>query len=211
MKQTLSSLFIMIFAFSFSQNQLKVINSKNQKPIYNSSVYCDDDLLGKTDANGDLTFKTKCKKVEIFANNFEDKEVEVKKSMEIALKPSSEKSGNIDRIVLSDKSDAKALKILDEVNKRHKENAPQSLDSYDFKSYSKISMDVDKDSIKTYQDFLSKRQDSLAKVEKRSFKQKDKEKKDSLLGEDFTKATKDSQFFLWEKATQHKYSKKIRR
>ena len=44
MKQTLSSLFIMIFAFSFSQNQLKVINSKNQKPIYNASVYCDDDL-----------------------------------------------------------------------------------------------------------------------------------------------------------------------
>ena len=174
MKQTLSSLFIMIFAFSFSQNQLKVINSKNQKPIYNASVYCDDDLLGKTDANGNLSFKTKCKKVEIFANNFEDKEVEVKKSMEIALKPSSEKSGNIDIIVLSGKSDAKALKILDEVYKRHKENAPQSLDSYDFKSYSKISMDVDKDSIKI---FYQKGKILWQKLKKEASNRKTKRKK----------------------------------
>ena len=42
MKQSLSSLFLLIFAFSFSQIQLKVISSKNQKPIYNASVYCDD-------------------------------------------------------------------------------------------------------------------------------------------------------------------------
>ena len=208
MKQTLSALLLMIFAFSFSQNQLKIINSKNQKPIYNASVYCDDNIIGKTNVSGELSFKTKCKKIDILANNFESEEIEVKKSMQIALKPSSEKSGNIDRIVLNDKSDAKALKILDEVNKRYKENAPQSLDAYDFKSYSKISMDVDKDSIKTYQDFLIRRQDSLAKIENRVFKQKDKKKKDSLLGEDFTNITKDSQFFLWEKATEHKFSKK---
>jgi len=208
MKQTLSSLFLLIFAFSFSQTQLKIISSKNQKPIYNASVYCDDNLLGKTDANGNLTFKTKCKKVDILANNFEDKEAEVKKEMQISLKPSSEKTGNIDRIVLKDKSDARALKILDEVNKRYKENSPQSLDTYNFKSYSKISMDVDKDSLSTYKEFLAKRQDSLAKVEKRTFKQKEKEKKDSLLGEDFVNATKESQFFLWEKASEHKFSKK---
>ena len=65
------------FTLYFSQNQLQVINAKNQKAVYNDAVYCVDDLLGKTDANGKLTFKTKCKQVEIFANNFEDKEVSV--------------------------------------------------------------------------------------------------------------------------------------
>ena len=141
--------------------------------------------LEKLTQMGNLTFKTKCKKVDILANNFEDKEAEVRKEMQISLKPSSEKTGNIDRIVLNDKSDAKALKILDEFNKNHKKNSPQALDSYQFKSYSKISIDVDQDSIADYQNFLAKRADSLAKIEKRTFKQKDKEKKDSLLGEDF--------------------------
>ena len=46
-------------------------------------------------------FKTKCKKVDILANNFEDKEAEVKKEMEISLKPSSEKTGNIEKIILN--------------------------------------------------------------------------------------------------------------
>ena len=134
MKQTLSALFFLFFTLYFSQNQLQVINAKNQKAVYNAAVYCDDDLLGKTDANGKLTFKTKCKKVDILANNFEDKEAEVRKEMQISLKPSSEKTGNIDRIVLNDKSDAKALKILDEFNKNYKKNSPQALDSYQFKS-----------------------------------------------------------------------------
>ena len=173
MKQTLSALFLLFFTLYFSQNQLQAINAKNQKAVYNAAVYCDDDLLGKTDANGKLTFKTKCKKVEIFANNFEDKEVSVQKEMKVSLTPSKEKTGNIDKVILTDKSDAKALKILDEFNKNYKKNSPQALDSYQFKSYSKISIDVGQDSIADYQNFLAKRADSLAKIEKRTFKQKD--------------------------------------
>ena len=130
MKQTLSALFLLFFTLYFSQNQLQVINAKNQKAVYNAAVYCEDDLLGKTDANGKLTFKTKCKKVEIFANNFEDKEVSVQKEMKVSLTPSKEKTGNIDKVILTDKSDAKALKILDEFNKNYKKNSPQALDSY---------------------------------------------------------------------------------
>ena len=163
MKQTLSAIFLLFFTLYFSQNQLQVINTKNQKAVYNAAVYCDDDLLGKTDANGKLTFKTKCKKVEIFANNFEDKEVSVQKEMKVSLTPSKEKTGNIDKVILTDKSDAKALKILDEFNKNYKKNSPQALDSYQFKSYSKISIDVDQDSIADYQNFLAKRTDSLGK------------------------------------------------
>ena len=46
---------------------------------------------------------------------------------------SEKKTGNIDRIVLNDKSDAKALeKILDEFNKKLQKNSPQAVDSYQF-------------------------------------------------------------------------------
>ncbi len=210
MRQTLSSLFLLIFVFSFSQTQLKIINSKNQKPIYNASVYCDDNLLGKTDTNGNLSFKTKCKKVDILANNFESEEADVKKLMQISLKPSSEKTGNIERIVLSDKSDPKALKMLDELLKRYKENSPKALESYNFKSYSKISIDFDKDSVATYQDFISKRNDSIKKIENRNLKkQTEKKKKDSLADDDLTTMVQNNQYFLWEKVSEYKYSQKF--
>lgn len=47
MKQTLSFIFLLFSALYFSQNKLQVFNAKNQKPVENASVYCDDDLLGK--------------------------------------------------------------------------------------------------------------------------------------------------------------------
>ena len=44
----------------------------------------------------------------------------VQKEMKVSLTPSKEKTGNIDKVILTDKSDAKALKILDEFNKNYK-------------------------------------------------------------------------------------------
>ncbi|NPA08329.1 MAG: hypothetical protein GXO46_05025, partial [Chlorobi bacterium] len=207
MTKYLSSLFLFISVVFFAQNQLKVFSKADKKPVHNAAVYCDDALLGKTDFNGNLSFKTKCKKVEILASNFQDVMAEVKSSMEVSMQPLSEKMGNIDKIVIQDKSDPRALKILDEVNKRAKENSPKSLDSYNFKSYSKFSIDVDKDSVDTYKNFLAVRKDSLSKVDKKNLKQTEKEKKDSLIGEDLIQATTESQLFLWEKATEYKYSK----
>ncbi len=139
MKQALSTLLLFFVSFYFSQTQLKVINADNKKPVPDASVYCDDNLLGKTSQNGILTFKTKCKKVDILANDFEDEEAAVSKEMLVSLKPTSEKTKSINRVTIADKSDPRALKILDELLKRYKENSPQSLDSYNFKSYSKIS------------------------------------------------------------------------
>ncbi|MFC3161270.1 hypothetical protein SAMN05443633_101342 [Chryseobacterium arachidis] len=207
MTRLLFSLFLFSTALLFGQVQLKVISKANKEPIHNAAVYCDDELLGKTDFNGNLSFKTKCKKVEILASNFEDILADVKKSMEVSMKPLSEKVGNIDKVVINDKSDPKALRILDELNKRAKENSPKSLDSYNFKSYSKFSLDVDKDSVDVYKNFLAIRKDSLSKVDQKDFKQKEKDKKDSLTAEDFISATEQSQMFLWEKATEYKYSK----
>ncbi|KQT26229.1 hypothetical protein ASG22_06045 [Chryseobacterium sp. Leaf405] len=207
MTKLLFPLFLFFSAFFFGQSQLKVFNKTNKQPIQNAAVYCDDNLLGKTNHEGVLSFKTKCRKVEILASNFEDALADVKKSMEISMKPLSEKMDNIEKIVIQDKSDPRALRILDEVNKRAKENSPKSLDSYNFKSYTKFSIDVDKDSVDTFKSFLATRKDSLSKVDQKGFKQKEKDKKDSLTAEDFLSATEESQMFLWEKATEYKFSK----
>lgn len=209
MTKLLLILTIFFTVLFFGQSQVKVLNKASKQPIENAAVYCDDNLLGRTNYNGILTFKTKCKKVEILASNFEDITADVKKSMDVGLYPLSEKTSNIDRVVITDKSDLKALKIMDELNKREKENAPKSLDSYDFKSYSKFSIDVDKDSVDTYKNFIASRKDSLSKVQNKEFKQRDSEKKDSLINEDLLDATLVSQMFLWEKATEYKYSKKF--
>lgn len=207
MKRLLCPLFLFFTILFFGQTQLQVFNKNNKQPIQNAAVYCDDNLLGKTNHEGILSFKTKCKKVEILASNFEDVFADVKTSMEVAMQPLSEKRENIDRIIITDKSDPRALKILDEVNRKAKENSPKSLDSYDFKSYTKFSIDVDQDSIDTFKSFLAIRKDSLSKVDKRDFKQKESEKKDSLINEDFLNASEESQMFLWEKVAEYKYSK----
>lgn len=209
MTKLLSSLLLFAVFFCFAQNQIKILNQKTQQPVTGAAVYCDDDLLGKTNIYGTLNFKTKCKKVEIIANNFEDAVVDVKKNMEVSLVPLSEKMSNIDKVIITNKSDDRALKILDEVNKREKENSPKSLESYDFKAYSKYSIDVDKDTIDIYKNFLATRKDSLSKVEKKDLKMKPKEIKDSLMGEELIEATQQSQMFLWEKAAEHKFSKKF--
>ncbi len=209
MTKLLSTLFLFFSALVFSQSEIKVFNKVSKQPVHNAAVYCDDDLLGKTDFNGHLSFKTKCKKVEILASNFEDALADVKKSMEVQMQPLSEKMDNIDRVIIQDKSDPRALRILDEVNKRAKENSPKSLDSYNFKSYTKFSIDVDKDSIDAYKGFLAIRKDSLSKVNQKVFKQKESQKKDSLINEDFINASEESQMFLWEKATEYKFSQKF--
>ncbi|WP_312345695.1 DUF5686 family protein [Chryseobacterium binzhouense] len=209
MTKLLSPLFLLLGIVIFGQSQIKVISKNSKKPVENAAIYCEDELLGKTNYEGVLNFKTKCKKVEILANNFEDETADVKKAMEVMLKPSSEKMSNIDKIIIADKSDPKALKILDEFNKREKENSPKSLNSYQFKSYTKFSIDVDKDSVDIFKNFIVSRKDSLSKVEKKQEFKKKSEEKDSLIGEDFLNAAKDSQMFLWEKATEYKYSQKF--
>ncbi|WP_312079473.1 DUF5686 family protein [Chryseobacterium sp.] len=209
MTKLLSSILLFSVILLFGQNQLKVTSQSSKLPVVNAAVYCDDALLGKTDIHGVLNFKTKCKKVEIIANNFEDAVAEVKKNTEVSLIPLSEKMNNIDKVIISNKSDERALRILDEFNKREKENSPKSLDSYNFKSYTKYSIDVDKDSVDTYRNFLIGRKDSLSKIEKKDLKMKPKEVKDSLIGEEFIEASQESQMFLWEKATEYKYSQKF--
>lgn len=206
MKKLISLFFALLLTSVFSQNTVRITDQKTGKNIYNAAVYCDDDLLGKTNTEGVLNFKTKCRQIEIIAKNYEDRVAAVQKDMRVVLQPSNEKSDHIEKIVIQDKSDPRALKMLDELEKRAKENSPKSLDAYEFVSYTKISMDVEQDSLESYRKFLERRQDSLANAP-RNLKQKEKEVKDSLIGEEFLESAKTAKKFLWEKASRHQFSK----
>ncbi|WP_343607802.1 DUF5686 family protein [Chryseobacterium oranimense] len=202
--------FIVLLSFGyisiFSQSKIIVKNSGDQSPIMNATVTCNNKTVGKTDASGILVFKTKCKKVEVSANGFQDDDVVVDKVMEVFLTKADPNIKNIQTIVLDDKSDPRALEILRKVNENYKQNSPQSLESYSFKSYEKISLDIDEDSIHAYNVYITNRLDSLKRLPQRPLKAA--EKKDSLQSVNLMKLLGESKMFLWERASQYLYSKK---
>lgn len=200
--------FLFTTTFLFSQSKLKVYSSDNQKPIKGAKVYCNDKLLGHTDENGLLNFTTKCTKVDVEANQFIGDEVLVDKTMEIALDKESSKTRDIEAVTLTNESDPRALAILNKVFRSFKDNSPNALDSYSYKSYEKMSFDVDEDSIQDYTRFYNARQDSLSRVANRKLPKKEKEIKDSIEGEQMMGVARDSKLFLWERAMQFLYSKK---
>lgn len=201
--------FLFTTTFLFSQSKLKVYSSDNQKPIKGAKVYCNDKLLGHTDENGLLNFTTKCTKVDVEASQFIGDEVVVDKTMEIALDKESSKTRDIEAVTLTNQSDPRALAILDKVFRSFKDNSPNALDSYSYKSYEKMSFDLDQDSINDYSQFIASRKDSLSKLSNRALPTKEKEKKDSIEGEKAMSVFAESKMFLWERATQFLYSKKF--
>jgi len=202
--------FIFLFYTSlfFSQSTLTVYRSDNQKPIKGAKVYCNDRLLGQTNEKGIVTFTTKCPKVDVEIDNYIGDEVVVDKVMEIGLDRDNIKANEIQGVVLTNESDPRALAIIDKVFKSFKDNSPNSLDSYSYKSYEKMSFDVDEDSIQDYTRFYNARQDSLSRVANRKLPKKEKEIKDSIEGEQMMGVARDSKLFLWERAMQFLYSKK---
>lgn len=109
----------------------------------------------------------------------------------------TDRTGNIEAIVLEDRSDPRALEILKKVNQQFKENSPKSLPSYSYKSYEKVSLDIDEDSISQFNQFFD---DSDLFKKKR--------KKDSLNNISARKVFSKSKLFLWERAQEFLYSKK---
>ncbi len=190
----------------FSQSKIIVRNSGDQSAIPNATILCNDRAIGKTDASGTLNFKTKCKKVEVSARGYYEDDVVVDKVMEVFLSKSDPKTKNIQTVILEDKSDPRALEILRKINENYKQNSPLSLDSYSFKSYEKISLDFDEDSIKAYNSYIANRIDSLKKLPQQPMKAQ--ERKDSLESVNLMKLVGKSKMFLWERASQSLYSKK---
>ncbi|MEN4759836.1 hypothetical protein ABEG63_05805 [Chryseobacterium sp. C39-AII1] len=110
---------------------------------------------------------------------------------------SQSKITSIETVVIEDKSDPRALEILKKVNKNYKENSPKSLESYVYKSYEKISLDIDEDSISQFNKFF----DDTNLLKK-------KREKDSLNNISAKKIFEKSKLFLWERAQEFLYSKK---
>ena len=131
-------LFSLLFTTVFSQSKLTVLQAGSESPIFNATVYCGKNVVGKTNSQGVLEFKTKCKKVDVKATGFYEGDVVVDKVMEISLTKVDPKAHSIETVMINDKSDPRALEILQKVNDNFKNNSPQSLDSYAFKSYEKI-------------------------------------------------------------------------
>jgi hypothetical protein len=206
MKKTFVLLLLFGYLSIFSQSKVIVRSSGDHSPVSDATVSCNKKVLGKTDATGTLNFKTKCKKVEISANGFQEDDAVVDKVMEVFLTKADPNVKNIQTIVLEDKSDPRALEILRKVNENYKQNSPQSLDSYSFRSYEKISLDLDEDSINAYNVYIANRIDSLKKLPQRPMKAA--EKKDSLESVNLMKLLGGSKIFLWERASQTLYSKK---
>ena len=207
MRKFCAILFSLLFLNVFSQSKIVVKKVEDQSPISGASVFCNQKSLGKTDVSGTLNFRTKCKKVEVSASGFFQDDVVVDKVMEVFLAKNDGKMQSIQTVILEDKSDPRALEILKKVNAQYSNNSPKSLDSYSFKSYEKISLDLDEDSIKNYNSVIEKRIDSLKKLPERPMKSQ--EKKDSVESVNVMKLMSESKLFLWERVSENLYSQKF--
>ena len=206
MKKCLFSLLLLFSIALFGQSKITVLGTGDRLPLLNAEISCNNKLIGKTDKNGVLNFKTKCNKVSVKASGYYEDDVVVDKVMEIALSKTDPKTQSIEGVIIADKSDPRALNILQKVNENYKDNSPKSLDSYTFKSYEKISFDFDEDSIKQYNQFLENRLDSLKSLPV-TIQSSDK-KKDSLESVNVMKLMGQSKLFLWERASEFLFSKK---
>ncbi len=203
------SLVLLYFSVLYSaQSSISIFSTETEKPLPKVAILCNNSVIGYTNSEGKLTFETKCKKVTTQLQGFEKQEVKVDKKMEVWLSINDPKVKKIETILLQDRSDPRALEILKKINDRFDENSPLSLQSYSFNSYSKIAADFDKDTIDIYKKFVEKRKDSLMHLTAKDLKQSEKDKKDSLIEEDFIETVKISQFFLWEKVQKYQFSKK---
>lgn len=208
LKKIYSLIFLFVAIFVFSQSTITVTNAQKTTPLANASVYCEKVFLGKTNNAGKLSFSSDCQKVTVKHTNYEDVDVVVDKVMEVSMEANDAEVSNIEAVIVNDKSDPKALAILKKVNDRFVDNSPKSLESYSFKSYEKMSFDVDEDTIKLYRQYMQKRLDSL-KINTNIIAHQSKgEKKDSLMQDDMSKTMIDNKLFLWERVNEYLYSQK---
>ncbi|WP_228451316.1 MULTISPECIES: hypothetical protein [unclassified Chryseobacterium] len=173
------------------------MDDASQKPVFKAKISCDNSVIGYTNEQGILEFKTGCKNIDVEAESYQKESVTVESSMEVSLLKKTLKTTNIEAVVIEDKSDPRALEILKKVNKLFKENSPKSLGSYSYKSYEKISLDIDEDSISQFNQYFN---------DLNIFKKK--REKDSLNNITARKIFSKSKLFLWERAQEFLYSKK---
>ncbi|KFF13137.1 hypothetical protein IW15_10295 [Chryseobacterium soli] len=197
MKRVLLFLFFLMSFFGFSQSKITVIDETDKVPISHAKIFCGITTLGYTNSQGVLEFNTTCSNIEIEAEGHQKESAFVEKNMQVSLFKNSSKTTDIEAIVIQDKSDPRALEILKKVTRLFKENSPKSLGSYSYKSYEKVSMDIDEDSISQFNEFFN---------ETNLFKKK--RQKDSLNNVSAKNIFSKSKLFLWERAQEFLYSQK---
>lgn len=197
MKRALLLLFFLLSFLGYSQSKIKIVDDASQKPVFNAKVSCDNTIIGYTNQQGVLEFKTECKNIDIDADSYQKETISVESSMEISLLKKTSKTTSIEAVIIEDKSDPRALEILKKVNKLFNENSPKSLGSYSYKSYEKISLDIDEDSLSQFNQYFN---------DLNIFKKK--REKDSLNNISARKVFSKSKLFLWERAQEFLYSKK---
>ncbi|MBW7675025.1 hypothetical protein K1I32_05525 [Chryseobacterium sp. LJ756] len=199
MKKGLVLMFLSLFVFGFSQSKITVINEIKGTPIANATISCNDKILGKTDDSGYLEFKTKCKSIQITAENHFKESALVEDVMTVTLINTSSKTKSIETVILEDKSDPQALEILRKTDQLFKSNSPKSLDSYAYKSYEKISLDIDQDSISAFNEAFNNNFNLFKK----------QKTKDSISDVSARRIFSKSKLFLWERAQEYLFSKKL--
>ncbi len=197
MKRILFFIFFMAFILGYSQSRIRVIDDITKAPVPHAAVSCNNAVLGYTDDDGILEFTTVCSRIEVQADRYHSESVNAEKSIQVALKKGSAKTTDIEAVIIEDKSDPRALEILKMVERMFRENSPKSLDSYSYKSYEKVSMDIDEDSLVQFNEIF-RDQDFI----------KRKRKKDSLNNISARNIFSKSKLFLWERAQEFLYSKK---
>lgn len=197
MKRELLLLFFLLSFLGYSQLKIKVVDDASQKPVFNAKISCDNAIIGYTNVQGILEFKSGCINIDIEADSYQKENINVESSMEVSLFKKNSKTTNIEAVVIEDKSDPRALEILRKVNKLFNDNSPKSLGSYSYKSYEKISLDIDEDSLTQFNQYFN---------DLNIFKKK--REKDSLNNINARKIFSKSKLFLWERAQEFLYSKK---
>lgn len=204
MKKSIAIALFTLGNFAWAQQRIEVRHSKTNAPVVGAEIVCQKKIVGKTNNKGVLTLQEKCRSIEVSAPGFYLEDAEVNKKTIVYLTPEDPDINHISAVTITDKSDPKALAILKKVNENYKNNSPNSLPSYTFKSYDKITFDLDQDSIKTYTDFNNHRLDSLKQLPE--FYTKPKKVKDSLEAVYFSKLIGESKLFLWERVSEYLHS-----
>lgn len=196
-----SLLIIFLYAGIFAQSKIIVKEASTGNPISKAEISCNGEKIGYTNTAGELDFNTKCQMVKIVFYGYYNEDAMVDDIMEVVMTKVENRTQNIETVIIKNKSDEKALAVLDKVNENYEINSPKSLPSYSYKSYEKISIDIDEDSLKHYNQSLG---EMMKFMDRYSLKKQKETDSNTTIKNVFA----NSKLFLWERAQEFLYSKK---
>ncbi len=197
------SLFLILFLTSFVCAQTKLfVSEKSGQAIEGAQIFCGSNSLGVTNSRGEVELPSLCKRIIIHHPGYYSEEI-VPNQTRVELTAVELKEKLIDVVQISDQSDPRALEILRESERRFKQNSPQSLDSYSFKVYEKLSFDFPLDSISHYKNHLELQE---KQNQRRDFSfQTKRQQKDSIRKQKIKSFLAQSKGFLWERVLERKF------